>query len=69
MSFKDDDLIELVIEQINSDQENGQLEALYDFIDLIDREDMIIYLGTGLRKRALEQGIIGKGEVPNDEWI
>lgn len=67
MSFKDDDLIELVLEQINRDQENLQLEALYDFIDLIDREEMIIYLGKGLRKRALEQGIIAKGEVPNDE--
>ena len=66
MSFKDDELIELVIEQINSDQETGQLEALYDFIDLIDREEMIIYLGTGLRETALELGIIGKGEVPND---
>lgn len=66
MSFKDDELIELVIEQINSDQETGQLEALYDFIDLIDREEMIIYLGTGLRETALERGIIGKGEVPND---
>ena len=66
MSFKDDELIELVIEQINSDQETGQLEALYDFIDLIDREEMIIYLGTGLRETALERGIIGKGEVPSD---
>ena len=66
MSFKDDELIELVIEQINSDQETGQLEALYDFIDLIDREEMIIYLGTGLRETALERGIIGKREVPND---
>jgi hypothetical protein len=66
MSFKDDELIELVIEQINSDQETGQIEALYDFIDLIDREEMIIYLGTGLRETALERGIIGKGEVPND---
>ena len=67
MSFQDDDLIELVIEQINSDQETGQLEALFDFIDLIDREEMIRYLGIGLRDRALEQGIIDKGEVPNDE--
>ena len=66
MSFKDDELIELVIEQINSDQETGQIEALYDFIDLIDREEMIIYLGIGLRETALERGIIGKGEVTND---
>ena len=66
MSFKDDELIELVIEQINSDQETGQIEALYDFIDLIDREEMIIYLGIGLRETALDRGIIGKGEVTND---
>ena len=66
MSFQDDDLIELVIEQIISDQENGQLEALYDFIDLIDREDMVRYLGYGLRETALEKGIIDKGEVSDD---
>jgi len=66
MSFKDDDLIELVIEQIISDQENGQLEALYDFIDLIDREDMVRYLGYGLRITACEKGIIGKEEVLGD---
>ena len=67
MSFQDDDLIEIVIEQINSDQESGQLEALYDFLDLIDRKSMIEYLGITLREIALERGIINKGEVNDDE--
>ena len=62
MSFQDDDLIELVIEQINSDQESGQVEALYDFIDLIDRKSMIEYLGITLREIALERGVINKDE-------
>jgi len=65
MRLEDDELIELVIEQINSDQQTGQ-PALYDFIDLVGREQMIIYLDTGLRETALERGIIGKGEVPNN---
>jgi hypothetical protein len=63
MSLQDDDLIELVIEQINSDQENGQVEALYDFLDLIDRKSMIEYLGITLKEIALERGIINKGEA------
>ena len=63
MSFQDDDLIELVIEQINSDQENGQVEALYDFLDLIDRKSMIEYLGITLKEIALERGIINKDEI------
>ena len=63
MSFQNDDLIELVIEQINSDQENGQDEALYDFLDLIDRKSMIEYLGIPLREIALERGIINKDEA------
>ena len=66
-TIRDNDLIELVIEQIKSDHETGQLEALYDFIDLIDREDMIEYLGITLREIALERGIINKGEVNDDE--
>jgi len=67
MSFQDDDLIEIVIEQINSDQESGQVEALYDFLDLIDRKSMIEYLGITLREIALERGIINKGEVNDYE--
>jgi len=39
---------------------------LYDFIDLIDREDMVRYLGYGLRITACEKGIIGKEEVLDD---
>jgi len=44
MSFKDDSLIGLVIDQINYDQEMGQQDALYDFLDHIGREQMIDYL-------------------------
>jgi len=39
-----DDLIELVIEQINNDQKNGDLEALYEFLNFVDRERMVKYL-------------------------
>jgi hypothetical protein len=37
-------LIELVIEQINNDQKNGDLEALYEFLNFVDRERMVKYL-------------------------
>jgi len=39
-----DGLIELVIEQINNDQKNGDLEALYEFLNFVDRERMVKYL-------------------------
>lgn len=39
-----DDLIKLVIDQINNDQRNGDLEALYEFLNFVDRERMIKYL-------------------------
>ena len=67
MSFQDDNLIELVIEQINSDQESGQVEALYDFLDLIDRKSMIEYLGITLREIALKGGVINKDEIDEVE--
>jgi len=62
MSFSDDNLIEIVLDQINSDQETGQVEALYDFIDLIGREQMINYLSQTRLDSALEQGVIDEGE-------
>jgi hypothetical protein len=43
-----DDLIELVIEQINNDQKNGDLEALYEFLNFVDRERMVKYLSEVL---------------------
>jgi hypothetical protein len=53
-----DDLIELVIEQINSDQRNGDLEALYEFLDFVDSDRLIKYLSITLQDIALERGII-----------
>lgn len=68
MSYKDDSLIEIVLDQINSDQECGQIEALYDFLDHIGREQMIDYLSQTRLDFAMEQGIIDESEYMMRKW-
>jgi hypothetical protein len=68
MSFKDDSLIRLVIDQINYDQEMGQQDALYDFLDHIGREQMIDYLSQTRLDFAMEQGVIDESEYMMRKW-
>jgi hypothetical protein len=68
MSFKDDSLIGLVIDQINYDQEMGQQDALYDFLDHIGREQMIDYLSQTRLDFAMEQGVIDESEYMMRKW-
>ena len=55
-------LLDLVIEQIDSDRDMGDCEALYDFLDIIPRAQLIDYLSMSRQDRALEQGLIKKSE-------
>lgn len=68
MSFKNDSLIRLVIDQINYDQEMGQQDALYDFLDHIGREQMIDYLSQTRLDFAMEQGVIDESEYMMRKW-
>jgi hypothetical protein len=68
MSFKNDSLIRLVIDQINYDQEMGQQDALYDFLDHIGREQMIDYLSQTRLDSAMEQGVIDESEYMMRKW-
>lgn len=58
MEMANDKLIALVVEQMISDYEMGDEAALYDFIDLIPRQQMINYLGYSRQQEAVEEGII-----------
>ena len=55
-------LLDLVLEQIDSDREMGDLEALYDFLDIIPRDQLIDYLSMTRQDTALEQGLIKESE-------
>ena len=55
-------LLDLVLEQIDSDREMGDLEALYDFLDCIPRDQLIDYLSMTRQDTALEQGLIKESE-------
>ena len=55
-------LLDLVLEQIDSDREMGDVEALYDFLDIIPREQLIDYLSMTRQDRALAAGLIKEDE-------
>jgi hypothetical protein len=55
-------LLDLVLEQIDSDRQMGDVEALYDFLDIIPRAQLIDYLSMTRQDRALEQGLIKEDE-------
>ena len=55
-------LLELVLEQIDSDRAMGDVEALYDLLDIIPRAQLIDYLSMTRQDRALEQGLITEDE-------
>ena len=55
-------LLDLVLEQIDSDRAMGDCEALYDFLDIIPRDQLIDYLSCTRQDTALEQGLIKESE-------
>jgi len=57
-----EELLNLVLEQIDSDRDLGDVEALYDFLDIIPREQLIDYLSMTRQERALAAGLIKESE-------
>ena len=55
-------LLDLVLEQIDSDRDMGQVEALYDFLDIIPRAQLIDYLSMTRQDTALAAGLIKEDE-------
>ena len=55
-------LLDLVFEQMNADVEMGDVEALYDLLDCIPRDQLISYLAMTRQDTALEQGLISEEE-------
>jgi hypothetical protein len=55
-------LLDLVLDQIDSDREMGDVEALYDFLDIIPRAQLIDYLSMTRQDTALAAGLIKEDE-------
>ena len=55
-------LLDLVFEQMNSDVEMGDVEALYDLLDCIPRAQLVDYLSMTRQDEALEKGLITEQE-------
>ena len=59
----DDALLELVLEQIEQDINDGYVSALFDMFGSIPREDLISYLSMSRQEEGVSKGIFTNDEV------
>ena len=61
-----DSLLDLVVEQYQQDDRDGDVTAFYDLLDRLPREVLIAYLSNSRQQDAILIGVITKEEVSND---
>lgn len=58
-----DKLLDLVIEQVLQDINDGDVTAIFDMLDMVDRERLINYLSPSLLKQAVKHAIVTQDEI------
>ena len=58
-----DKLLNLVIEQVLQDINDGDVTAIFDMLDMVDRERLINYLSPSLLKQAVKHAIVTQDEI------
>ena len=58
-----DKLLDLVVEQIMQDINDGDVTAIFDMLDVVDRELLINYLSPSLLKQAKKHAIVTQDEI------
>ena len=61
-----DSLLDLVVEQYQQDDRDGDVTAFYDMLDRLPREVLIAYLSNSRQQDAILTGVITEEEVSND---
>jgi hypothetical protein len=62
-----DKLLELITDQIEIDINTGSTGGLWDMLDLIPREVLLLYLCPRLAQQALDAGLATADEVEVDQ--
>jgi uncharacterized protein YaaR (DUF327 family) len=58
-----DKLLDLVVEQVLQDVNDGDFTAIFDILDVVDRERLINYLSPSLLKQAVKHAIVAQDEI------
>lgn len=58
-----DSLLDLVVEQYQQDDRDGDVTAFYDLLDRLPREVLIAYLSNSRQQDAILTDVITKEEV------
>ena len=58
-----DKLLDLVVEQVLQDVNDGDFTAIFDMLDVLDRERLINYLSPSLLKQAEKHAIVTQDEI------
>ena len=61
----DDALLELVLEQIEQDINDGYVAALFDMFGHIPRNDLISYLSMSRQEEGVSKGLFTDDEITN----
>ena len=61
----DDALLELVLEQIEQDINDGYTAALFDMFGHIPRNDLISYLSMSRQEEGVSKGMFTDAEINN----
>ena len=62
----DDALLELVLDQIQQDVNDGDVTALFDMFGSIPREDLISYLSSSKQEEGVSKGLFTNDEVGDE---
>jgi hypothetical protein len=52
-----------VVEQVLQDVNDGDFTAIFDILDVVDRERLINYLSPSLLKQAVKHAIVAQDEI------
>lgn len=58
-----DKLLNLVVEQILQDINDGDVTAVFDMLDVVDRDRLINYLSPSRLKQAVKYAIVTQDEI------
>ena len=61
----DDALLELVLEQIQQDVNDGDVTALFDMLGYIPKDALICYLSMSRQEEGVSKGMFTDAEINN----
>lgn len=62
-----DKLLDYVLDQLIIDAHNGEVEPIFDLLDIVPRANLLAYLGVRLGAEVVKAGLATADEVDTDQ--